>query len=168
MPVVGVAFPERELNALVVPFAVRQRGDDEVRARVLGVAEVVEAQKHRVGMIDGPGVECGAIGVVSIKSQVIILEDVPGRPAGVEGLEAHVAAEIDLVANLEIIRVRRLGRFRPQGIRLRRSASGPVVHKTRQLAHTCSSRVRPEIEPAKLVMPPRMGSKYRPQKAEIF
>ena len=111
-------------------------------------------------MIDGPGVERGAIGGVRIKSQVVVLEDVAGRPSGVESLEAHVVAEIDLVGDLEVIRVRRLGRWRPQGVRAAsvRLGSGKLTNSPTTSAQTCSSRVRPETEPAKLVMLLRMGS----------
>ena len=56
-------------------------------------------------MINGSRVERGlAVRGIGVQGQIIVIEDVPGAPARVGCIEAHVVAEVDLVAELEIVR----------------------------------------------------------------
>ena len=80
LPILPQPLPEREFHTLIVPPTAGKRRNDEVRFGKGVVAEVVEAEEQRVGMLDRPRISRGTVVTEGVERQIVVLDDV-ARPA---------------------------------------------------------------------------------------
>ena len=125
MPVVGLELGDRDFEAGVVALSARQRADDVVRVRLRRVAEVRIRQiveRARIGVTEGR--RGGRQRRVGIQRQIEVFQDVARLTTRHRRGQTDAGAQGGRCAQHELIGVRRLGRWREQGVRRGRAATG--------------------------------------------
>ena len=109
-------------------------------------------------MLDRPWIGRGAVVTEGVERQIVVLDDVARPAPRVQHHEAAPLSEIRLVAQLKIVRPRRLCGWRKQRVGLLRPAPHAVRHPLVIGVYLLFSRVDPLRVPAKLVRLLRIGS----------